>query len=443
MERIYKYIEAHRQQWVDQVMQLVRQKSVSCTGEGVLECAELLRRVLHASGIRSRTIDGFGPPMVFGEIRSKNENAACVLIYGHYDVQPAGDSALWDSDPFLPEERDGRIYGRGVADDKGQFFTYIAAAQALKEVTGDVPVHLKFIFEGEEEVYSPHLKAAVEANKELLACDVMLNADVSYHNSGRPVINLGNKGMYMAELEIRTSDRDVHSMYGASVPSAAWEMVRVLSTIRDGNGKILIDGFYDDVKKPSEMEMKALATIPDAAAEYCRTNGVSALLDGDYRYNDAFEPTCNINSLKAGHIGAGTNSIVAGSAYARLDIRLVPDQTPERVHELLSAHLKKHGFTHVTLKWFGGMPLRVPVDHPFIGKISDALRDVWGLEPVIYPSIGAFSPFRVLVDTLEAPFIQVPIGNCDQNEHSNNENLVIDDFMRGIRTAAAILSYLA
>ena len=442
MERVYRYIEEQKEYWLEQVMRLVRQKSVSSTGEGIESCAELLQQILKEAGIQVKQIDGFGPPLVYGEIRSERENAPCVLIYGHYDVQPSGDASLWLTDPFQPKQLHGRIYGRGVADDKGQFFTYIAAVQSLKKVYGDLPVHVKFIFEGEEEVYSPHLQAAVEANCDLLACDVMLNPDVSYHNSGRPIINLGNKGIYMAELTVKTADRDVHSMYSASIPSAAWRMVEVLSSIRDGNGKVLIEGFYDDVKAPSDSELKALATIPNAAEDYRRTKSVDKLLDGDYRYHDAFEPTCNINSLKAGHIGLGTNSIVAGNAYARMDIRLVPDQTPEKMHALLLAHLEKHGFTDVNVKWFGGMPLRVPSDHPYVLKISDALRSVWGLEPVIYPSIGGFSPFRVLVDALHAPFIQVPIGNCDQNEHSINENLIVDDFMRGIRTAAAILNCL-
>ena len=247
MQNVFQYIEQQKTYWLKQVSRLVSQRSISSTGEGVLECAALLESMLQEMGISTKRIEGFGPPLIYGEVRSSRADAPCVLVYGHYDVQPAGDAALWITEPFTPKIQDGRMYGRGVADDKGQFFTYIAAVQSLRAVTGDLPVHVKFIFEGEEEVYSPHLQAAVAANRELLSCDVMLNPDVSYHNSGRPVINLGNKGMYMAELTVKTASRDVHSMYSASVPSAAWRMVQVLSSIRDGNGRILIDGFYDDV----------------------------------------------------------------------------------------------------------------------------------------------------------------------------------------------------
>ena len=217
----------------------------------------------------------------------KKPNVPCILIYGHYDVQPPGELALWTSDPFKAEVRDGRIYGRGVADDKGQFYTYIAAVQALKAVTSDLPVNVKFIFEGEEEIYSLHFQEAIKQYRDLLACDVIVNPDVSYHASGRPIIVLGNKGVYMMELEVQTSKRDVHSMYADSIPSAAWRMIQVLSSMKDGNGKILIKGFYDDVRNPTAIDLKALKTIPDAVEEFKNSCGVKELIPGtrstDYR----------------------------------------------------------------------------------------------------------------------------------------------------------------
>ena len=441
MQDLRKLIDERTPRWLEELFGLLCIPSISSTEEGiegVPACAELLVREMRRLGIETTVHPtGDGPDILTGELRCPRADAPTVLIYGHYDVQPAGDRSLWRTDPFTPTVQDGRIYCRGVADDKGQFYAHLKAIEAYKAVRGELPVHLKFLFEGEEEVGSRHLRDFVAAHRELLACDVALNSDAAMHESGRPTLVLGLKGSYTPILEVRTANRDVHSMHGATVPSAAWRMIGLLSTLKGEDGKVLIDGFYDDVREPTELELETLGTIPDAEAQIKAELGVEHFVRGrvtdNFNYNTVFEPTCNINSLRSGHLGAGNNNIVPATARVRLDMRLVPNQTPERIHELFKAHLHKHGYDDVEfLAQGGGAPLRVPADDPYAKAAAEVLGEVWGEPGVIWPNIGGSGPFALFTELLGAPFLLIPYAAADQCEHAPNENMKIDDFKRGV-----------
>ena len=439
------YIREHLPSWIDELSVLLRQRSISCLDEGVTDCAHLLVGMMEKMGIKTTLFDTeYHPPFVYGEIL-EDPALPTILIYGHYDVQPPGDREAWLSDPFEPTIRDGRIYCRGAGDNKGQFFIHLKAAEMVRTLNGKLPVNLKFIFEGGEEIGSPKLGEFFASHRELLKANFAMNSDASMHESGRPTMLLGVKGCYAPIFEIRTANRDVHSMHGATVPSAAWRMVGLLSTLKGEDGRVLIDGFYDDVRDPYPEELEAVKAIPNAEAQIKADLGLDHFVQGrvtdNYNYNTVFEPTCNINSLRSGHLGAGNNNIVPATARVRLDMRLVPNQTPQKMHELFKAHLHKHGYDDVEFLSDGGvgMPCRVPLDNPYVLAIQDALRESFGEEPILYPGLGGTGPSHIFLENLGIYRILVPFASSDQNDHGVNENLKISDFENGIRASAAIM----
>ena len=454
LEKINACIEAHKSEWLEELASLVRQKSVSGTGEGVADCAELFASLMRKVGIDAKVMklnDEPAPPFPFvvGSIKGDNENAPTFLVYGHYDVKPEGERELWKSDPFEPEIRDGRMYGRGVSDNKCQIFEYLKAIQICREVYGEVPCNVKFIFEGSEEIGSPGLSEFLKANRELLKADFCLNSDGAMHESCRPTVKLGTKGMYAPVLEVQCANRDVHSMHGPTVPNAAWRMIECLSTLRDfKTGKILIDGFYDDVQPPTEEEVAILSSMPNDGAVTLKELGLDHFAMGpkgdDYNYNFVFENSCNINSLVSGHTGPGDNNIVPHLARCRLDFRLVPNQTATDIHEKLQAHLHKYGFDDVKIvrAETAVKPVRLPITNPYVQVLIGCLRDAYGQEPIVYPSGGGSGPLKMFTDSVGVDTVILPLCAADQCEHSPNENMKLIDFENGLRATTLMMRRL-
>lgn len=454
IDRINEQIEAHRAQWLDELASLVRQRSVSGTGEGVAECAELFVRIMEASGISARVmrLDGAGDPpfpFVVGEARADDPAAPTILVYGHYDVKPEGDRSLWRSEPFEPVIRDGRMYGRGVSDNKCQIFEYVKAVQICRAILGRLPASIRFIFEGSEEIGSPGLTEFLRAHRDLLAADICLNSDGAMHESCRPTLKLGTKGMYAPILEVTCANRDVHSMHGPTVPNAAWRMIECLASLRDfKDGRILIDGFYDDVRAPSDEELAALKAMPDDGAVTLAELELERFATGprgdDYNYNFVFENSCNINSLVSGHTGPGENNIVPHHARCRLDFRLVPDQRPTDIHEKLQAHLHRHGFDDVKITGaeMSTLPIRLPITNRYVKVLIGALRDAYGEEPIVYPNGGGSGPLAMFSDAVGVDTVILPLCAADQCEHSPNENMKLIDFDNGLRATSMMLMRL-
>ena len=450
MEQINRGIAAKREAWLRELSLLVAQKSVSGTGEGVEECAALFVRSLEAAGITARVIypgdDSGAFPFVVGETKDAPENAPTVLVYGHYDTQPEGDLSLWDSPPYEPQIRNGRMYGRGISDNKCQIFFYIKAIELCRELTGSLPCRVKFIFEGSEEIGSPGLHAFLRSHRELLRADICLNSDGAIHESCRPTLKLGTKGMYAPTLSVTCANREVHSMHGPTVPSAAWRMIAFLHSLKElTTGRVLIDGFYDDVLPPTREELATLSSMPNDGETTLRELGLSHFAPGphgdDYNYNFVFEPSCNINSLNSGYTGPGENNVVPNKARVRLDFRLVPNQTPEDIHEKLKAHLQAHGFTDFAFENDGivGRPYRLSVENPYVRVIVDALRESFGAEPIVYPNGGGSGPLKLFAEALDIDILILPLCAADQCEHAPNENMKLSDFDNGIRAAATML----
>jgi len=447
MESIFRYVEENKGRFIEEIFELIRKPSISAKNEGMEECAELLRYRMEEIGIETQIIPSGGPAYLFGELKNPDAHAT-VLFYGHYDVQPPDPLELWNSPPFEPEIREGKIFGRGSSDNKGQLWAIIKAVEAVRRVKGKLPVNVKFLIDGEEEIGSPHLEEFIRKNKELLKATVGYVADAAMHPTGQPCLIFGRRGMLKVEIRIRMANRDLHSgLYGGVVPSAAWRMVQLLNTFVDRRKRILIKGFYNDVAPLTPLEKKALKKIPVNEKMVLMDWGLKALdkEKGVPLYkNIMFRPTFNINGLDSGYTGRGSQNIIPSSATAKIDIRLVSNQDPEDIYRKLLDHIRRHRFDEAEVEKIVAIkPSKTPLDHPCAKPIEKAIRRGFGEPPVLIPVCGGTDPDYLFLEILGMPRFMIPFGNPDENSHAPNENLSIDCFMKGVRTVVASLYELA
>lgn len=365
MESLFKYVDENKERFIDEVLDLIRQPSISATNDGMVECAKIFKDRMQEAGIRTRIIASNGPPYIFGETESPGAKMT-ILFYGHYDVQPPDPLDLWDSPPFEPQIRDGRIFGRGSSDNKGQLWAIVKAVEVVRKVKGKVPINVKFLIDGEEEIGSPSLEQFILRNKQLLQADVGFVADAAIHYTGQPSLVFGRRGMLKVEIKIKMANRDIHSgLYGGVVPNAAWRMVQLLNTFIDEKKKILLKGFYDDIIPPTPLEKEALKRIPFDEDEIKMAWGLDALdAEGNSSFyeNIMFRPTFNINGLISGYTGTGSHPIIPCSATAKLDIRLVPNQNPLDIYHKLLDHLGRHEFMDAEVELIAAIkPSKIPL----------------------------------------------------------------------------------
>ncbi|MGH2819891.1 MAG: M20/M25/M40 family metallo-hydrolase [Actinomycetota bacterium] len=446
IEKVVDRIRDRRDEHMDVLFDLVRHPSVSAQDSGVLECAEYLNSLLSASGIESRLIPTGGNPVVYGEVPGPGDGFT-VLFYGHYDVQPPEPLEEWVSPPFEPTVRDGRIYARGVADNKGQLLCHLLAVRAFLEVAGSVPATVKFVFEGEEESGSTHLQEFVESNRELLGTDLVYVSDAGYHETGRPIVCFGVRGMLAVELEARGAATDVHSgNRGNVVPNPAWRLIDLLNTMRTPDGRVTIAGFYDDVRKPTEAEDRLMRAFPFDPDGFARSLGLEESVAADsygYAHRLMFEPTFNVNGLASGYAGAGIKTIIPARAVVKLDARLVADQDPDGIFDKIRAHVDAHA-PGVAVRHLGAMrPSRSDPASPVARRVIETIERVRGREPVVVPCLGGSLPDSVWTHTLGVPSVLVPYANHDEANHAPNENLEVEAFHSGIETSARVLDALA
>ena len=447
-KELYEYVDAHENEYIERLKPLLRKQTISYTAsvDTMMDCAQLLLSMLEADGFTSAIYPSDGFPYVFGE-KHYADDAPTILIYGHYDVMPIEPVAAWNTEPFEPTIVNRKIYCRGTSDDKGQTMTYLLGYETYRDLYGEVPVNLKFIFDGEEEIGSPHLPKFVSEHKDMLEADFLLSSDSKIHESGRPVLFLGLKGMCSVDLTVKGGEKDLHSMYAPAVPSPVWRLVTLLSTLKGEDGFVKLDHFYDDVAPLTQMDLDAIDRIPFDAQTMLNTLKVTSFLNnrtGDnFYYNYIYEPTCNIGYIGAGYAD-GVKDVIPNSATCRLDLNLVPNQTPEKTLQLLREHLDKRGYEDVTITPCSMMtPYRTPLDSPCMPLLCAAVREVWDKEPVILPGIGGFGPNSNFVDQLGIPNIYIPYGALDNSNHAPNESLVIDGYLKGIKVFATILDKLS
>ncbi|TVS01424.1 MAG: M20/M25/M40 family metallo-hydrolase [Rhodobacteraceae bacterium] len=445
LDPVLAHIEAQRADHLARLMDYLRHPSISAQDIGIGKVAGLLVEMLERLGMEAEAVPTAGHPMVLGR-RTEVPGAPTVLLYGHYDVQPPEPLEEWISPPFEPTLRDGRIYARGAGDNKGQHFAQLLAIESWLAVHGRLPCNVIVLLEGEEEIGSPRIADFVRAHAERLKADLVITADGPLHPSGRPVVTFGVRGVVNFELRVRTGRTDAHSgNHGGTMPNAIWTLVHLLSTMKDPDGRITIDGLHDPILPPGNAERAAAEALPVDVAGYLTEMGLSKLDTPDDRgFHDRlmFHPTLTINGLHGGYGGAGSKTVLPCAAVAKCDIRLVPDMTPEQALDCVRAHVAQAAPEVEVVAQGGMLPSRTPIDSPFTAPIVAAVRAARGEEPYLIPSAGGSLPDYVFTKILGIPAFVVPYANADEANHAPNENIEVALFHAGIRTGAALLDQL-
>ncbi len=447
LDQVLQTAERNRDDDLASLLRLVAQPSISAQNIGVRECAAIEAELLQQAGLATREIETARHPMVYGEWLGA-PGKPTILFYGHYDVQPPDPLDLWQSPPFEPTIRNGRIYARGVADNKAQHFSHVAAIRAWLGTTGALPVNVKVLLEGEEETGSPHLLETVLANRDLLAADLVYTSDGPVQNVDHPQVNFGVRGMLYIELRATGPSRDLHSgHWGGVAPNPAWMLVDALRTMRDDAGNITIDGFHDSIKEPTPGARAAMDALPFDVAEMIGRVGLTEMTPpADRPWADRImaRPTLNIAGFTSGYGGPGSKTIVPSKATCKIDMRLVPEQTPDEIWEKVSAHLAKHAPDVEVVRLDGGMiPSYTPVEHPMAEVVRTAVARGFGRRPIDVPLSGGSLPDAAWTKTLGLPSFLVPYGDPEQANHSPNESYSIERLWQGVATSATLLAELA
>jgi acetylornithine deacetylase/succinyl-diaminopimelate desuccinylase-like protein len=447
LARVEAAIDARASEWVSTLYEMVRVPSVSARGEHQREMAELTASALRLAGLKAELMDTpGGPPVVYAE--GGPAGAPTVLFYDHYDVQPEDPIESWLSPPFEPTGRDGRIYGRGINDNKGNLSGRISALRAWHDAVGELPCRVKFLVEGEEEVGSPHLPGFLDQHADLLKADGCIWESGGVDWDGTPLLTLGMKGMVGTRLTVRGPRQDIHSRDSVRVPNPAWRLVWALATLKGPDERCLVPGFYDDVREPNEAEVAAARAMPsdgDALREAIGVPGFVLGLTGTALTEwSLFQPTCNISGIGAGYTGPGSKTIVPSMAEARVEFRLVPDQNPEVILASLRRHLDQHGFSDVEMdpRSEGMRGFRTAVDHPWVQLIGDAAQTAYGVRSRLVPTALGSGPMSAIVGRLGLPVGAAGSGNPDSRNHAPNENIKLSDYLLGIKHVAALLAHL-
>lgn len=429
------YLSQHLETSIHELARLTAQPSVGAQNWGLQECAALVAEMLQKRGFTVQVMPTGGAPVVYAE--RKGRSPKTLLIYNHYDVQPPEPLDLWDSPPFEPQVRDGKLYGRGVSDDKGQLVARLFAIDALLATEGELPCTVKFIIEGEEETSSIHLHDFIEQHQDLLQADACIWEFGGVDHREAPMQYLGLRGICYVELSVETASMDVHSGTGGSIfPNAAWRLVWALNSLKGPDEHIRIPGFYDDVKPPSERDRQLMAALPDVAEDYHQRYGVKSFLKGltggvALNIAEVFEPTCTICGLTSGYQGPGSKTVLPARASAKVDFRLVPDQTPETVLRQLRAHLDAEGFSDIQIAFLGGeSPARTDPDDPFVALTCQTAEPVYGQPMQIVPMVGGSGPNYPFVHLLKLPVVTAGAGYPGTLAHAPNENIRIDLYLK-------------
>lgn len=441
---VFSYVECHRQEFIERLFDYLRKPSISAHGIGMDDVTEYLRAMLNQLGLSAQIVPTAGWPVVLGR-RTDTPGTPTVLLYGHYDVQPPEPLDEWVSPPFEPTIRNGRIYARGVGDNKGQHLAQILALESLLACRGQLPCNVILLLEGEEEIGSPQMPAFVQANKDQLNADLVIIADGPVHASGRSQIVFGARGIVTFELRAYGACRDLHSgNWGGIAPNPLWTLVHLLSTMKNSHGFITIDGFYDQVVTQTEQEYAALADLPIDVSAIRQELGLQQF---DVPHERPFAerpmwPSFTINGLHGGYGGEGSKTVLPHYATAKCDIRLVANQTATDIFAKVEAHVQRHA-PEVELIWHGGMnPSKTPMDSQFTQPIFKGLIAAQGQPPLLVPTLGGSLPNYVFTELLDIPVFLVPYANADEANHAPNENLEVERFIMGIKTGASMLAHL-
>ena len=428
------------------LQEICRQPSVSAQKRGISETAKMVEVFLDEIGAAHEQVSTNGNPIVFGEIQEGRKRT--LSFYNHYDVQPEDPLDEWDYEPFGAEIHEGKLFARGVADNKGNLMARISAVHAYQQVYGKLPVNIKFVVDGEEEVGSIHTHEIAVKHPEKVMTDGFIWESGYRNGDDRWQVRLGVKGMLYVELRAKTANYDIHSLNAPIVPNSAWRLTWALNTLKDTQEKVLIDGFYDNVKEPTETEIDILEKMAYSEESNLKTFGIPEFLNGisDYelRKRLIFEPTCTICGLDSGYTGEGSKTILPATAIAKIDFRLVAEQDPDLILELLRNHLDKHGFQDIEIhKISGKRSHKTDPNHPLAKTVMDVVRERSGKEPQVLINTPGTGPMAKLCKDMGIPAVGIGVGHQDSKIHAPNENIILEDYVEGIKMIAAIMERFA
>jgi acetylornithine deacetylase/succinyl-diaminopimelate desuccinylase-like protein len=440
------YLTTHLRQSILEIVTLCAQPSISASGEGVAECAQVVLRLLQQHGFTPQLHHGYGNPIITARLAGSSDRT--LLLYNHYDVQPVEPLELWTNPPFEPAERDGKLFARGVSDDKGEFIARLAALEAVKAAHGgELPCNVLFVLEGEEEVGSPHIARFVQDHLQELASHGAVWEGGGIDPDGHPGMSLGYRGILYVGLSVELMNRDAHSGGAHSLPNAAWRLHRALATLKDEHERILIPGFYDQIVPPIAEDLALFDLLPDREAWLRQQLGIQSFVNdmhGKDLMKAVFNPTCNIDGLTAGYQGAGMKTVIPAKATAKVDFRLVPDQSPVELFLKLRAHLDAQGFSDVKVERLGGMfPYKASPADPLVALTVRTGEAVYGKKARLDPLGGGSSPAYAFAKPLGISVVDAGIGYWDGRAHAPDENIRIEDFLNGARHLAMILDGFA
>jgi acetylornithine deacetylase/succinyl-diaminopimelate desuccinylase-like protein len=446
------YQEKNKDRFLNELLEMLRIPSISADSkykDDMKKCADVVKqRLLEAGASKAEVYATDGHPAVYAE-KIIDPAKPTVLVYGHYDVQPPDPLNLWNSGPFEPVIKDGRIYARGSADDKGQFYMHVKALEILSK-TNSLTNNIKFLIEGEEEVGSPNLGKFVAAHKDLLKCDVILISDSAMISMEHPSIDIGVRGLSYIQLEITGANRDLHSgVYGGAVANPITILAKMIASCHDENNHVTIPGFYEGVVESTPEERKLMAEAPYNESEYKKDLGVSALWgEKGFTTNErtGIRPTLELNGIWGGYTGEGAKTVLPSKAFAKISARLVPNQDYEKVTELLINHFKKiapPGVTVDAIELHGGAPYMTPIDSKAYKAAAKAIETTFNKKPVPVRGGGSIPISAILEKELGVKIVFMGFGLDSDNLHSPNEKFDLVNFYKGIETIPYFHKYFA
>ena len=445
-------LRENAEQYLDELTEFLSIPSVSADSRHQADCrtaAEWILGQLDAAGLNTELVETAGHPIVYAEWTGA-PGQPTALVYGHYDVQPADPLDLWTTPPFEPTVRDGKLFARGATDDKGQLFTHVKSVATWLKTTGRLPVNVKFVIEGEEEVGSNNLDQFLQASADRLACDVAVISDTAQYGDGIPAITYGLRGILAAEVTVHGPDRDLHSgVFGGAVANPVNVLAGLIGKLHDEQGAVTIPGFYDDVLELTDEERAGFAQLPFDDESFCASVGASAP-HGEAGYTTLerrwARPTCDINGIFGGYQGEGPKTIVPSQATAKITCRLVPDQNPEQLTDSLEQFLREQAPAGVRLEFqsYHGAPASIcDTSSPYMAAAREALTEGFGTEPVLIREGGSIPVVGSLKQFLSVDTLLLGWGRNSDNLHSPDEHFHLTDFQRGTASSAALWERLS
>ncbi|MCE1189408.1 MAG: dipeptidase [Ignavibacteria bacterium] len=453
MDEVIKYIKENRERYIEELKELLRIPSISTLPENkedMQKTAKFLAEKLNAAGLnRVEVFQTEGHPIVYAEWLGA-PGKPTVLVYGHYDVQPVDPIELWETPPFEPVIKGDKLFARGATDDKGQLYVHIKSVEACFKKHGSLPVNVKFIIEGEEEIGSPSLEPFILANKELLKCDTVLVSDTSLYSAGLPTLTYGLRGLCYMEVELTGPNRDLHSgTYGGAVANPVNVLAKMISQLHDKNGKVAITGFYDGVIPLSKMERENFKKLKFSEKAYMKELEVSELA-GEKGYTTLermwARPTLDCNGIFGGFTGKGAKTIIPSKASAKISMRLVPGQDPKKIEKLFTKFIKSIAPKSVKVQvtsLHGGSPVLTPLTHKATIAASKAMERAFKKKTVYMREGGSIPVIATFDKVLKAPAVLMGLGLDSENLHSPNEHFDLNHFMLGIQSSAYFFDELA